>query len=83
MSEFVEKSNSETEESLGTVPFVKLLDGEETNVAVLKRWELYHLLYSNFHNQVDDIVNNIETDLKDEVMSVLLNLPNRQDSNQS
>lgn len=80
VSEFVEKSNSETEESLGTVPFVKLLDGEETNVAVLKRWELYHLLYSNFHNQVDDIVNNIETDLKDEVMSVLLNLPNRQDN---
>lgn len=62
---------------LNTIPFVRLLDGFEQDVAVLKRWELYNSLYSNFHQKVDDIVNNIATDLIEEVMNVLRDIPGK------
>ncbi|CCF57634.1 hypothetical protein KAFR_0C06380 [Kazachstania africana CBS 2517] len=54
-------------------PFVKLLDGKETSDAMMKRWNLYHQLHSHFHTQVDNIVSNIEHDLKSEISSILFN----------
>lgn len=68
---------SEQEDELASIPFVRLLDGNEQDVAVLKRWDLYHSLYSNFHNKVDDIVNNIASDLIEEVMNVLRDVPGK------
>ncbi|KAL3230475.1 Origin recognition complex subunit 3 [Nakaseomyces bracarensis] len=59
-------------------PFVRLLDGNEQDIAILKRWDLYHSLYSNFHDKVDDIVNNIATDLIQEVMNVLRDVPGKE-----
>ncbi|CCK71663.1 origin recognition complex subunit 3 KNAG_0H02480 [Huiozyma naganishii CBS 8797] len=53
------------------IPFVRLLDGEEPVEVMTKRWELYNQLHSHFHDQVDDIVSNIETDLKKEISHIL------------
>lgn len=55
------------------IPFVKLLDGNESSEILEKRWQLYHQLHSTFHSQVDDILANIETDLKNEISNILLN----------
>lgn len=55
------------------IPFVKLLGGKESDENVEKRWELYHQLHSHFHDQVTDIIENIETDLKREISDILFN----------
>lgn len=55
------------------IPFVKLLDGKESSEILEKRWQLYHQLHSTFHSQVDNILANIETDLKNEISGILLN----------
>ena len=54
-----------------SIPFIKLLDNEETSTNVERRWELYHQLYSHFHFQVDSIIANIERDLKTEISEIL------------
>lgn len=56
-----------------TIPFVKLLGGKETSDRVEKRWELYHQLHSHFHSQVNDIVENIGIDLRNEISELLFN----------
>ena len=55
------------------IPFVKLLDGKESSEVLEKRWQLYHQLHSTFHSQVDEIQDNIETDLKNDISRILLN----------
>lgn len=55
------------------IPFVKLLDGKESSEVLEKRWQLYHQLHSTFHSQVDEILDNIETDLKNDISRILLN----------
>lgn len=55
------------------IPFVKLLDGKESSEVLEKRWQLYHQLHSTFHSQVDNILANIETDLKNDISRILLN----------
>lgn len=53
------------------IPFVKLFDGEESPINLEKRWQLYHQLHSHFHQSVDAIISNIETDLKKEISDIL------------
>lgn len=53
------------------IPFVKLLNGKESTSNVQIRWHLYHQLHSHFHNQVNDIIENIETDLKRSISQIL------------
>lgn len=55
------------------IPFVNLLDGKELSQNVDRRWELYHQLHSHFHDQVTNIIENIETDLKREISDILFN----------
>ncbi|GAV52440.1 hypothetical protein ZYGR_0AG04310 [Zygosaccharomyces rouxii] len=55
------------------IPFVELLDGKELTQNVERRWELYHQLHSHFHDQVTNIVENIEVDLKGEISNILFN----------
>lgn len=55
------------------IPFVKLLGGKESDESVERRWELYHQLHSHFHDQVSDIIENIETDLKKGISDILFN----------
>lgn len=54
-----------------TIPFVKLLDRKEPSDRVEKRWELYHQLHSHFHSQVNDILENIGIDLRNEISELL------------
>ncbi|CAR26459.1 ZYRO0B10208p [Zygosaccharomyces rouxii] len=62
------------------IPFVELLDGKELTQNVERRWELYHQLHSHFHDQVTNIVENIEVDLKGEISNILFNENKRRDS---
>lgn len=55
------------------IPFVKLLGGKESDESVERRWELYHQLHSHFHDQVSNIIENIETDLKKGISDILFN----------
>lgn len=55
------------------IPFVKLLEGKELTQNAERRWELYHQLHSHFHDQVTNIVENIESDLKGEISNLLFN----------
>ncbi|EDO17574.1 hypothetical protein Kpol_534p55 [Vanderwaltozyma polyspora DSM 70294] len=62
-----------------SIPFVKLLHGNETITNLERRWELYHQLHSHFHFKVDDIIANIETDLKSEIFDILFNRKDSKD----
>lgn len=62
------------------IPFVNLLDGKELTQNVERRWELYHQLHSHFHDQVTNIVENIEVDLKGEISNILFNGSKRKDT---
>lgn len=62
------------------IPFVNLLDGKELTQNVERRWELYHQLHSHFHDQVTNIVENIEVDLKGEISNMLFNGSKRKDT---
>lgn len=53
------------------VPFVSLLEGKETPDITNERWKLYNQLYSHFHSKVDNIVSNVEVDLKQKITSLL------------
>ncbi|CCC66709.1 hypothetical protein NCAS_0A01510 [Naumovozyma castellii] len=53
------------------IPFVKLLDGSESDEAVEKRWELYQQLHSHFHQQVDGIIADVESDTKKGISEIL------------
>lgn len=61
-------------------PFVKLLEGKELDQNVERRWDLYHQLHSHFHDQVTNIVENIEVDLKGEISNLLFNGKKKRDT---
>lgn len=54
-----------------SIPFVPLLDGQESIDITEERWKLYNQLYFHFHSKVDNIVSNGEADLKKKVTSLL------------
>lgn len=56
---------------LSSVPFIKLLNGQESLNMVEKRWELYHQLHTQFHSQVDTVLQGIETDLHSEILQII------------
>ena len=66
------KLEENTSEELPSIPFVRLLDGNEADETVYKRWELYHQLHAHFHRQVNDIMTNSENDLKAEIYDILV-----------
>ncbi|CAB4252114.1 similar to Saccharomyces cerevisiae YLL004W ORC3 Subunit of the origin recognition complex [Maudiozyma barnettii] len=53
------------------IPFVPLLDGDESTEIMHERWQLYNQLYIHFHSQVDNIVSNGEIELKHNITKLL------------
>lgn len=57
------KREKTDKQDLNTVPFVRLFGGEESELMVHKRWELFHQLHNQFHLKVNEILDRIEKDI--------------------
>ncbi|SCV03548.1 LAMI_0H09032g1_1 [Lachancea mirantina] len=73
-----EKSQNDTDH---LIPFQRLLNGNESQEMVHKRWELYNQVHSQYHLQVDEILRKIEINLHGEIGRVLTTTSETNNSN--